>query len=86
MNQNTNTIIAVIVVILVAGGLYYWYAVRSVATPMSGNGTEQSDTTALPSGSDTSDAALTQDMTSINGNIQASNSDSAAVDQGVNGY
>jgi hypothetical protein len=70
MSQTAKIVIGVIVVLVIAGGIWYW------SQGSWGN-------SALPSGSDTSDAALDQDMNSINANIQEVNTDSADADASV---
>ena len=85
MSQNAKILtgIAVVVVVLVGGALYMhsrnapgWAGSESGAAMTDDSGT-------LPSGSDTSDQGIDQDMQSINANLNASAQDSSAVDQSV---
>jgi hypothetical protein len=86
MNSTTKIVIAIIAVVLIGGGLY-WYAMQNGQLPgYPSAGTPVNDSTALPSGSNTSDASLNQDMSAINANIQASNADSAQVNDSVNAH
>ena len=79
----------ILVVIVVAGGIYYWYQnARSNApaapTPVAtstGNGAPAS---VLPSGSDTSDAALNQDLSGMDTQLSAMSADTASIDSGMN--
>jgi len=82
MTSTAKTILAVVVVAVLAAGFYFWYTGMNPLAPTTGS---ESDSTALPSGSDTSDAALQQDLTSINANVQATNADSQAVDSSMSG-
>lgn len=77
--QNAWKIVVWIVVILIlAGGAYYWYTNRSTGTnantPPSASASQ-----GLPSGDDTSDAALTEDMASVDAQMSALNDDDASV-------
>jgi hypothetical protein len=75
MTSTAKIIIAVVVVAVLGAGLYYWYTT---------NYGMANDGSALPSGTSTNDAALEQDLTTINANVNAANSDSAAADASVN--
>ena len=86
--QNTWKIVLWILIVLVlAGGAYYWYANRSpIGTPSLGTEqqTQAADPSALPSGSDTSDAALQQDSAAIDTQMSGMNDDTASIDSGLN--
>jgi hypothetical protein len=81
MTSTAKTILAVVVVAILATGFYVWY---TGTNPFATTNGSESDSTALPSGSDNSDAALQQDLTTINANVQATNADSQAVDSSMN--
>lgn len=81
MSSTTKIVIAVVVVILVVLGIWYWSAGNHGS--WNNGAASTSDAAMLPSGSDTSDAALDQDMASINANIQAADADSTNADQSV---
>jgi hypothetical protein len=87
MSQPAKIIIGVVVIVLIGGGIYY-YLGRShgVQAPVGGNeaAAQVDDSTALPSGSDTSDASLSQDLSAINAQMQAADADVANVDESVN--
>ena len=85
MSSTSRNLIVVVIVVLAALGAWYWY--QSIQSSWSGVGTTAgsgTDSTALPSGSDTSDQGLSEDMASIGTNIQTVDSDSAAADTSVN--
>jgi hypothetical protein len=80
--------IAVIAIVL-AGG-YYVYISNKVSTPApqtaTNTATPQDTNTGptLPSGSDTSDAALQKDVASVDADMSAMAGDSASIDSGMN--
>lgn len=88
MSQNAKIIsgIVVAVVVLVGGALYvhYSHSPGDEAWESKSGSAMTDDSGTLPSGSDASDQGISQDMQSINANLDASAQDSAQVDQGVN--
>ncbi len=78
MNATMKSGVIVVIVAVLAAGYYYWYT-----THASQDATMQSDSTALPTGSNSSDAALEQDLSSIGTNMQATSADSTAVNASV---
>ncbi len=89
MSQTNKVIVGVAVLAVVAGGAYYWFALHgktdSMANQEKGSYMNQgpATVTTLPSGSDTSDAALQQDSAAIDAQMKGLDSDSANVDQSV---
>jgi len=85
MSSTSRNVIGVVIVVLIALGAWYWY--QNIQSSWSGVGTTAgsgTDSAALPSGSDTSDQGLNQDMAAIDMNIQTADSDSDAADASVN--
>lgn len=89
MSTTYKTVLALIVlVIVVAGGLYYWFYVRTGINPFANTEAvieEESvpATTTLPSGDSTTDAALDEDLAAISAQLDALGSDSANIDAGL---
>ena len=73
--------------IIIAGGAWYWVS-KSGAYPESGSGTVQQSepspaTATLPSGTQTSDAALEADLNAMDSQIGAFSSDNANINAGL---
>ena len=78
MSQTTKIVIGLVVLALVAGGAYwYWQEAHAPSSE------EKAEVTTLPSGADKSDAALEQDFSSIDTQIQAVGKDNANTDASV---
>ena len=77
----------VLVLAIVAGGVWAWYAWKP-SGPMQGNTQVQQQSNAAPqngiSVSGSSDAALSADLMTIDSQVQAAQSDSAAADSSFN--
>lgn len=90
MQSVGKIILWIVIAILVLGGIYYWYTKGGAQTPSTSTPTaSQSDSNTtgavtLPSGADTSDAALSQDLNAIDGQSAVMASDSSAIDAGMN--
>ena len=69
--------IAVVAALLIGGG-YYWYSMHQQPQPAN------PEVTTLPSGSDTSDTAIDQDLAAIDSQIQAVSDDNANASASVN--
>ncbi len=90
MSGNVKIVLWIVLLVAVLGGLYYWYSsTKPVTTPA----TQTADTTGtpaaptgptLPTGADTSDAALVQDVTSVDADMSAMTTDTATIDSGLN--
>ncbi len=78
MTSTTKVVLGIIVIIVLGIAVLFW--TRNPGTPET---TATDDSTALPSGSDTSDAALEQDQAAIGASLDQANSDSAQADQSV---
>lgn len=85
--ESTGKIITWIVVgLLVIAGAYYWYTNRAVAPtqqPSTQTQTPAKPVSLLPTGTNTSDEALTQDAAAITGLMSTMNGDTAAIDAGL---
>ena len=87
-----KAVLWIIVALLILAGVYYWYTHKAVAPATTTSAaavtaapaSSAQRASSLPSGSDTSDAALAQDASSINAQMQSFNSDNAAIDSGMN--
>ncbi|MES2134887.1 MAG: hypothetical protein V4449_01435 [Patescibacteria group bacterium] len=88
MSGNIKVAIGVVLVAVVIGGLYYWYSSTKsdVAPAVVADQTATPAPTGptLPSGSDTSDTALGQDVASVDADVSAMTSDTASIDSGMN--
>jgi len=90
MQSIGKIILWIVIALLVLGGIYYWYSKGATQTPSTTTAdqtTSANSTTGvvtLPSGSDTSDAALTQDFTAVDSQSSGMAADSAAIDAGMN--
>jgi hypothetical protein len=92
MTSALKAVLWILVAIVVIGGAYYWYESThpSVAPVAVGSQTSTSTQASVPagptlaSGSDTSDAALQQDLSGMDSQMSVMNSDTAAIDQGLN--
>ena len=73
-------VMLLIIVLAIIFGAYYWYA-TSQSVVDENAGTEPTAT--LPTGSDTADAALDQDLGAIDAQIGAFGSDNANVTSGL---
>lgn len=87
MPANVKVTLGLIVLAAVIGGGYYWYSSsKSAPAPVAVNedasGIPPAHT--LPSGSDTSDEALSEDVASVDADVGAMSSDTAAIDAGLN--
>ena len=74
MSTTTKVLIAIAALAVIGAGIYYF--TRTAHAPSEGS--------ALPSGGDTSDAALEKDMQSFDAEIDAFASDNASIDSGLN--
>ncbi len=81
----------VVIAAVILGGLYYWFTMRGnpASAPAATNTTatttpQVAQGPTLPSGSDTSDAAIQQDLSSTDGDTNAFASDNASIDSGMN--
>jgi len=90
MTSALKAVLWILVALVVIGGAYYWYesrhpAVSPVAQTSQTSNVSQAAPTGptLASGSDASDAGLTQDLSGIDSQISTMNSDTAAIDQGL---
>ena len=90
MNSALKAILWILVALVVIGGAYYWYqgrhSVVPVAPPVQTTTTAQANVPTGPtlaSGSDTSDAGLTQDLAGVDGQMSQMSADTAAIDQGL---
>ncbi|HEX8947145.1 MAG TPA: hypothetical protein VF829_02950 [Candidatus Paceibacterota bacterium] len=94
MSQTTKVLLTVVAVVVVLGGIYYFYARTRTGSvsdeqqvgmmvPQETVGTS-SEAAVLPTGNDTSDAALGQDLSAIDSQISGLNADNASVNQSLN--
>lgn len=87
MSQTSKIVLGIAVVVIVLIGAYFiWH--RTASAPETtgqaqGTGSPE-ETTTLPSGSNTSDAAIDQDLTSIDTQIQAVDTDNASAADSIN--
>lgn len=79
MSSISKIIIALVVIALVIGGFSLLRSSDAVAPTV-----EQSDTTELPSGTSTSDESLDQDLATIDANLKTTETDTSALDAGIN--
>ena len=97
MTTTGKVLVGIVVVLILAGGAYYWYSsTHSAVNPtlqtatstdsMQGMQTQGSTESAsvLPSGSGTSDASLNQDTAAIDSQMTGLDSDNASVNSSVN--
>ena len=90
MSGGVKTTIWIIIAILILGSLYYWYVAKKPAPTPTPTETAQTKTQsvpspfALPSGTNTSDDALSQDLSSTDADIAAMAGDNASIDAGLN--
>jgi len=85
MPTNVKVTLGILVLAALIGGGYYWYA-STKATPApvaTDTSTDSAPAHTLPSGSDTSDDALSQDVASVDADMNAMSSDTAAIDAGL---
>jgi hypothetical protein len=75
MSTTAKVLIGIVVLVLIGAGIYY-YTKTPAAAP--------ANTAELPSGSDTSDAALDKDMQSMDAQMSAFSQDNASIDSGLN--
>ncbi len=80
MSQNTKVGVAVVVVLVLAGGAYYWYQHMNPTS----TATFVNTPATLPSGSDTSDQGLQQDTAAIDAQMKGLSTDQATVNSSVN--
>lgn len=78
MSKSTKLMLSILVLLIVAGGLYYWFVYRAGMTPVTGAEFNESSTT-LPSGSSTTDTSLQQDTAAIDAQLKGLSSDSTSV-------
>jgi hypothetical protein len=92
MSSAVKVVLAVIVLAVLAGGIY-WYVSKAPASTSVGEetGTEQAGTSSnndssasLPSGASTADVSLDQDLGAIDTQLNAFASDNTSVDQSLN--
>lgn len=89
MQSVLKTLLWILVVIVIAGGIYYWYqnAHSAPASPATSEATSTGDgapASLLASGSDTSDAGLSQDLAGIDTQMSTLDADTASIDSGLN--
>lgn len=87
MSKNNMIFAGVILVIAVIGGLV-WYSQPKNPSTATATATPNEQTSQSPSPSaqadDTSDAAIDQDMSSIDANITGLSNDDASINEGLN--
>lgn len=90
MQSALKTLLWILVVLVIAGGAYYWYQNAHPVAPATPATSEATSTdngapaSLLASGSDTSDAGLSQDLTGIDTQMSTLNADTASIDSGLN--
>lgn len=90
MTGALKTVLWVLVAVVVIGGIYYWYQNGRQPLPteeapvQTATTTESMGIPTLPSGTDTSDAALEQDLASIGAEVTAMDADATSIDQSLN--
>jgi uncharacterized protein HemX len=84
MSQTTKTVLGIAIVAVVLAGAYYYWHQHSATTSASTSSASAADVTTLPSGSSTTNASIEQDLSSIDAQIQAANTDNAAAGASVN--
>lgn len=78
MSKKSFLVLGIVVVAaLVAGGFYYWHTMQAPVQP------ENPEVTTLPSGNDSSDTAIDQDLAAIDSQIQAVGDDNKSADASV---
>lgn len=82
MSQNEKGVIAVIIVLVLAGLGYYWYQQNAMHAA---SATFVNTPATLPSGTSTSDQSLQQDTSAIDAQMKGLTSDQATVNSSVNG-
>lgn len=83
MTSTGKIIIGAVIAVLVLAGAYYWYTTQMQPASSTSQTTAAGETTTLPSGANTSDAALSQDLNSIDTQMQGVSSDNANVSASV---
>lgn len=84
MSQSAKIITGLVLAVIVLGGLYYWYTSKNGPGGASDQSAQSAaETTTLPSGGNTSDASLSQDLNSIDAQMQGVSSDTADVSASV---
>lgn len=87
MLGNTKIVIGIIVVAVVIGIGYYWYSSTKPSAPVTTatntQGTAAPAGPTLPSGTNTSNDALAQDVASVDADVSAMNGDTTAIDTGL---
>lgn len=90
MTSTAKITILVLIVLALGAGVYYWTSSQNTQTESIPEGTVlEADanlgaTTTLPTGGSTSDASLDTDLSSIDAQLNAFSSDSAAVGTSLN--
>lgn len=90
MTRTAKIVILVLVVLALGAGTYYWVSTRGAEVEDTQAGTvlgadeNPASTTTLPTGESTSDASLDTDLSSIDAQLSAFSSDSAAVGTSLN--
>ncbi len=87
MSGNIKIALGIVIVAALIGGGYYWYSsTRPAPVPVAVGDTQTPASTGptLPTGADTSDTALAQDVASVDADVSAMNEDTAAIDTGLN--
>lgn len=93
MSNTTKVTVAVVALAVILGGAYYWYVSQpatpeattvGTATPNTNSVSSTSGASTLPSGTQTSNQALGQDLSAIDTQLSGLNSDNTNVSQSVN--
>lgn len=90
MPSALKAVLWILVALVVIGGIYYWYqgshspaVIPAQQTSEAASQPSAPSGPTLASGSDTSDAALQQDLSGMDTQMSAMNSDTASIDQGM---
>lgn len=83
MNNNTRVGVIIAIILVLAGGVYFWLTIYPETFPFSVSEKAVPPTTELPSGTDTRDEALEQDMAEFDAQLKALESESREVDESL---